>query len=169
MGKERLANDSDISKLVYLQAIIKETLRLYPPAIIPGPRQFSKDCTIGGYHVPKGTWLMMNLWKIHRDPNVWADPAEFKPERFLTSHKDIDVRGHNFELLPFGGGRRACPAVSFGLRMMHLTLVNLLHAFEISTPTNASIDMSPGIGLTNMKTTPLEVVVSPRLPSYCFE
>ncbi|EEF52492.1 cytochrome P450, putative [Ricinus communis] len=169
VGKERLVNDADISKLVYLQAIVKETLRLYPPAIIPGPRQFTKDCTIGGYHVAKGTWLMMNLWKIHRDPNVWPEPADFKPERFLTTHKDIDVRGNNFELLPFGGGRRACPAVSFGLQMMHLTLASLLHAFEISTPNNALLDMSPGIGLTNKKTTPLEVLISPRLPSYCFE
>ncbi|XP_050204785.1 cytochrome P450 CYP82D47-like [Mercurialis annua] len=169
VGKERLVNDTDIHNLVYLQAIVKETLRLHPPAIIPGPRQFTQDCTISGYHVPKGTWLMINLWKIHRDPNVWPVPMDFKPERFLTSHKDIDVRGHNFELLPFGGGRRACPAISFGLQMMHLTLANLLHAFEISSPTNAPVDMSAGVGLTNMKTTPLEVLISPRLPPYCYE
>ncbi|KAF2294810.1 hypothetical protein GH714_019948 [Hevea brasiliensis] len=151
-------------------AIVKETLRLYPPAFIPGPRQFTEDCTIGGYHVPKNTWLMVNVWKIQRDPRVWPEPTEFKPERFLTTHKNFDVRGRNFELLPFGGGRRACPAASYGLHIILLTLVTLLQAFEISTPTDAAIiDMTPGIGLTNMKTTPLEVVVSPRLPPCCYE
>ncbi|KAJ9170155.1 hypothetical protein P3X46_018283 [Hevea brasiliensis] len=167
---ERLVNDEDVSRLVYLQAIVKETLRLYPPAFIPGPRQFTEDCTIGGYHVPKNTWLMVNVWKIQRDPRVWPEPTEFKPERFLTTHKNFDVRGRNFELLPFGGGRRACPAASYGLHIILLTLVTLLQAFEISTPTDAAIiDMTPGIGLTNMKTTPLEVVVSPRLPPCCYE
>ncbi|KDP34891.1 hypothetical protein JCGZ_09179 [Jatropha curcas] len=169
VGRKRLVNATDIGNLVYLQAIFKETLRLYPPALIPGPRQFTEDCTIGGYHVPKGTWLMLNLWKIQRDPNVWPDPLEFRPERFLTTHKNVDVRGKNFELLPFGGGRRGCPAVSFGLQMAHLTLASLLQAFEISVPGNEPVDMSPGVGLTNMKISPLEIVLSPRLPPSCFE
>ncbi|OAY50860.1 cytochrome P450 CYP82D47 [Manihot esculenta] len=169
VGKERLVDEKDIKKLDYLQAIVKETLRLYPPAFIPGPRQFIEDCTIGGYHVPKNTWLMVNVWKIQRDPRVWPDPAEFKPERFLTTHKNVDVWSQNFELLPFGGGRRGCPGASHSLHMIHLTLATLLHAFEISTPTDAAIDMTPGIGLTNMKMTPLEAVVSPRLPPSCFE
>lgn len=169
VGKERLVNEKDISKLVYLQAIVKETLRLYPPGFIPGPRQFTRDCTIGGYYVPKNTWLMVNVWKIQRDPRVWPDPMEFKPERFLTTRKNVDVRSQNFELLPFGGGRRGCPGASHSLHMIHLTLATLLHAFEISTPTDAAIDMTPGIGLTNMKITPLEAVVSPRLPPSCFE
>ncbi|KAG8632553.1 hypothetical protein MANES_18G028710v8 [Manihot esculenta] len=169
VGKERLVNEKDISKLVYLQAIVKETLRLYPPGFIPGPRQFTRDCTIGGYYVPKNTWLMVNVWKIQRDPRVWPDPMEFKPERFLTTRKNVDVRSQNFELLPFGGGRRACPAASYALHIVHLTLATLLQAFEISTPEDAAVDMTPGIGLTNMKTTPLKVVVSPRLQPCCFE
>ncbi|KAJ9166158.1 hypothetical protein P3X46_020944 [Hevea brasiliensis] len=169
VGRERLVNDKDISNLFYLQAIVKETLRLYPPAFIPGPRQFTQDCTIGGYYVPKNTWLMVNVWKIQRDPSVWPDPTEFKPERFLTTHKNVDVRSQNFELLPFGGGRRACPAASYVLHIVHLTLATLLQAFEISTPTDAAIDMTPGAGLANMKTTPLEAVVSPRLPPCCYE
>ncbi|XP_050208794.1 cytochrome P450 CYP82D47-like [Mercurialis annua] len=169
VGKERLVSETDISKFIYLQAIVKETLRLQPPAMIPGPRQFSKDCTIGGYHVPKGTWLMMNLWKIQRDSTVWLDPMEFKPERFLTTHKNVDVRGQNFELLPYGGGRRGCPAMSLSLKMINFALASFLHAFDISTLANESVDMSVGKGLTNKKLTSLEVIVSPRLPSCCFE
>ncbi|XP_065847281.1 cytochrome P450 CYP82D47-like [Euphorbia lathyris] len=169
VGKHRMVNEKDITKLTYLQAIVKESLRLYPPAFIPGPRKFTKDCTIGGYHIPKDTWLMMNLWKIHRDPNVWSDPNEFKPERFMTSHKEVDVRGQHFELLPFGGGRRECPAKSYGIQMLYFSLASLLHAFDISTVNDVPVDMSASVGLTNMKLADLEVVVSPRLPSYCFD
>ena len=169
VGKGRLVNEADINNLFYLQAIIKEALRIYPPGPLSGPREFHEDCTIGGYHVTKGTRLVVNLWKIQTDPSVWSDPLEFKPERFLTTHKDVDVRGQNFELIPFGSGRRACPGISFGLQMLHLTLASLIHAFEISTPSNAPVDMSATFGLTNIKSTPLDVVVKPRLPSNLFE
>jgi cytochrome P450 len=107
---------------------------------------------------------VVNLWKIQTDPVVWSDPLEFKPERFLTTHKDVDVKGQNFELIPFGGSRRACPGISFGLQMLHLTLASLIHAFDVSTPSNAPVDMTTTFGLTNIKSTPLEVVLKPRLP-----
>ncbi|XP_059454035.1 cytochrome P450 CYP82D47-like [Corylus avellana] len=124
VGKERALNESDISQLVYLQAIAKETLRLYPPAPLSGPREFSEDCIIGGYHVPKGTRLITNIWKIHIDPRIWSDPLAFAPERFLTTHKDVDLRGKSFELIPFESGRRVCPGISFGLQMVHLALAS---------------------------------------------
>jgi cytochrome P450 len=104
VGKERCVNELDISKLVYLQAVVKETLKLYPAAPLLGPREFSENCTLGNFQVKKGTRLITNLWKIHTDPNVWPDPLEFNPERFLTTHKDVDFRGNHFELLPFGSG-----------------------------------------------------------------
>jgi cytochrome P450 len=92
VGKKRCVNESDIDKLVYLQAIVKETLRLYPSGPLSGPREFSENCIVGGYNVIKGTRLITNLWKIQTDPSIWQDPLEFKLERFLTTHKDIDVR-----------------------------------------------------------------------------
>ncbi|XP_057975857.1 cytochrome P450 CYP82D47-like [Malania oleifera] len=169
VGRERRVDEADISKLVYLQAITKETLRLYPPAPLGGPREFAEDCTIGDYHVKRGTWLMMNLWKIQRDSRVWADPSEFQPERFLTIHKDVDVKGQHFELLPFGAGRRACPGISFGLVVVNLTLASLLQAFDIWSPANGPIDMSETYGMTSVKTTPLEVILAPRLPPTLYE
>lgn len=163
VGKERLANESDISKLVYLQAAVKETMRLYAAGPLSGPREFTEDCTLGGYHIKAGTRMILNLWKLHRDPRVWSNPLEFKPERFLTTHKAVDVKGQHFELLPFGGGRRSCPGISFGLQMTHLALAALLQAFEVTTPSNAHVDMSATFGLTIIKTTPLEVLAKPRL------
>ncbi|KAG5065236.1 hypothetical protein AAZX31_04G034900 [Glycine max] len=163
VGKERLVNESDINKLVYLQAVVKETLRLYPAGPFSGPREFTENCTLGGYKIEAGTRFMLNIWKLHRDPRVWSNPLEFQPERFLNTHKNVDVKGQHFELLPFGGGRRSCPGISFGLQMSHLALASFLQAFEITTPSNAQVDMSATFGLTNMKTTPLEVLVRPVL------
>ncbi|KAK3015138.1 hypothetical protein RJ639_006288 [Escallonia herrerae] len=163
IGKDRQVNDSDINNLVYLQAVVKETLRLYPAAPLSGPREFAEDCTVGGFHVRKGTRLIMNLGKLQRDPKLWSNPADFRPERFLTTHKDVDVKGQHFELIPFGAGRRLCPGINFGLQMLHLVLATLLHSFQLSTPVDAPVNMTESAGLTNVKATPLEVLLAPRL------
>ncbi|XP_030447135.1 cytochrome P450 CYP82D47-like [Syzygium oleosum] len=163
IGKQRHVKEADIASLTYLQAIVKETLRLYPAAPISGPRLFTEDCTVGEYHVPKGTRLILNIWKIQTDPRTWPDPLEFRPERFLSSHKDVDVKDSNFALLPFGGGRRICPGISFALEMVHFLLARFLQAFEIATVDDSPVDMSEIFGLTNLKATPLEVMLRPRL------
>ncbi|PON70135.1 Cytochrome P450, E-class, group I [Parasponia andersonii] len=165
VGKNRLVNESDILKLTYIQAIVKDTLRLYPTAPLAAPRVFTEDCTIGGYHVTKGTRLITNLWKIQTDPIAWPNPFEFMPERFLTTHKAVDLKGQHFELIPFGSGRRACPGTNLALQMVHFTLARILQAFEITTPSNAPVDMTESFGLTNIKATPLEILIKPRLPA----
>ena len=169
IGKARCICESDINKLEYLQAIVKETLRLYPAGPIGGPREFTENCILGGYHIKKGSRLITNLWKIHTDPSIWSDPLEFKPERFLTTHKDVDVKGHHFELLPFGSGRRMCPGMSFALHMVHFTLASFLHSFEILNPSAEPVDMTGTLGLTNVKATPLEILLKPRLSPNCYE
>lgn len=168
IGKERLCiTESDIKNLVYLEAVVKETLRLYPASPLAGIREFGEDCNLGGYHVKKGTRLFTNLWKIQTDPRIWSDPLEFKPERFLTTHKDVDVKGRHFEFLPFGSGRRVCPGISFGLRSSLLTLANLIHSFEISKISTDPIDMTAVVETSNIKVTPLEILIKPRFsPNY---
>ncbi|KAG2666508.1 hypothetical protein I3760_15G064800 [Carya illinoinensis] len=163
VGKARQVKDSDIQNLAYLQAVIKETMRLYPAGPLGVPHESSEDCTLAGYHVPAGTRLLVNLSKIHRDPNLWQDPTEFHPERFLTTHKDINIRGQNFELMPFGSGRRVCPGMSLGLQLIQLTLATFLHAFDISTPSAESVDMVEKAGIASIKATPLEIHLTPRL------
>ncbi|GMH11460.1 hypothetical protein Nepgr_013301 [Nepenthes gracilis] len=164
VGKERLVNDSDMKSLIYLQAIIKEVMRLYPAAPLSVPREAISDCNINGYYVRAGTRLFVNAHKIHRDPHVWPDPCEFRPERFLITHKHVDVRGQNFELIPFGSGKRICPGISFALKMMVFTLASLLQTFEITTPSNKQVDLTERFGMTSIKATPLEVIITPRLP-----
>ncbi|XP_020229287.1 cytochrome P450 82A4 [Cajanus cajan] len=169
VGKQRCICESDVSKLTYLHAIVKETLRLYPPVPLSTPREFTDDCILSGYNIKKGTRLITNLWKIHTDFNVWSDPLEFRPERFFTTHKDIDVKGHHFELLPFGSGRRICPGISFGLHTVHFTLASLLHSFEILNSSTEPIDMTETFGIANGKATPLQVLIKPRLSPSCYE
>nr|KAJ0214500.1 hypothetical protein LSAT_V11C400203810 [Lactuca sativa] len=163
VGRKRLVEESDMKNLVYLDAIIKETLRLYPAGPLWFPHESMEDFIVGGYNIPKGTRLVLNLWKMHHNPNIWPDPYEFQPQRFLTTHKDIDVKGKHFELLPFGGGRRMCPGYHFALQALRLTLATLIQQFVISKPSNGPIDMSECFGLTISKATPLEVLLAPRL------
>lgn len=168
VGKERLVQDSDLQNMIYLQAVMKEILRLYPAAPLSVPHEAIQDCTIGGYHVSAGTRLLVNLPRLHRDSEVWSDPCEFRPERFLSSHKDFDIRGQTYELIPFGAGRRICPGISFAVQVMQLVIANLVHGFELGTPNGEAVDMEEGIGLTNLKKSPLEVVFTPRLPAHLY-
>ncbi|XVE55975.1 hypothetical protein DITRI_Ditri03aG0200500 [Diplodiscus trichospermus] len=169
VGKDRLVQESDIKNLVYLQAIVKETTRLYPAAPLAVPHESMEDCNTGGYFIPAGTRLLVNLSKLQRDPKVWSNPDEFQPERFLTNYKHFDVRGQNYELVPFGSGRRICPGISFALQVLQLSLATLLQSFEITTPSDEVVDMREGAGLTNLKATPLEVILTPRLPPHLYE
>ncbi|KAL5780384.1 hypothetical protein ACOSQ2_011121 [Xanthoceras sorbifolium] len=168
IGRERAPDESDMKNLVYLQAIIKETLRLNPAAPLSVPHESLEDCTVGGCHVPAGTRLLVNIWKIHRDPRVWSDPYMFKPERFLTTHKDFDVKGQNFEFIPFSSGRRMCPGFSFALQIMQLTLATLLHGFEIETMLDAPVDLGEGFGTTNLRSSKLDALLTPRLPGFLY-
>lgn len=169
VGLQRQVQESDLNNLVYLQAVVKEILRLYPPGQLVGPREFSKDCTLMGYHIPGGTRLIVNLYKLNRDPRVWSDATEFRPERFLEEHKDLDPKGRYFEYIPFGAGKRMCPGVGFALQMLHLVLATLLHRFDITTPADAPVDMAESVGLTNAKVIPLEVLIEPRLSPGLYE
>ncbi|KAD5508606.1 hypothetical protein E3N88_16309 [Mikania micrantha] len=155
--------ESDTKNLVYLKAVIKETLRLHPVVPLSVPHESIEDCVVGGYNIPKGTRLMVNLSKIHRDPNTWSNPHEFQPERFLTSHHHLDVKGQHFDLIPFGAGRRMCPGDTFALHEMRLTLASLIQQFELETSSNEPVDMSASFGITVSKQMPLEVLLAPRL------
>ncbi|PWA74471.1 cytochrome P450 [Artemisia annua] len=169
VGRDRLVEESDVKNLVYLEAIIKETLRLYPAAPLDVPHESIEDCVVGGYHITKGTRLLVNLSKIHRDPNNWSNPNEFQPERFLTSQKHIDVKGNHFELIPFSSGRRMCPGYYLALQELRITLASLIQQYTLKKPSNKQIDMTESAGITIDKKTPLEVLLAPRLSLHLYD
>ncbi|CAL4927463.1 unnamed protein product [Urochloa decumbens] len=156
VGTSRLVTPDDLPRLAYLHGIIHETLRLYPAAPLLLPHVSSADCKVGGYDVPRGTMLLVNVYAIHRDPKVWEDPAEFKPERFE------DGKAEGRLLMPFGMGRRKCPGETLALRTVGLVLGTLIQCFDWETVDGVEVDMTQGAGLTMPRAVPLEAMCRPR-------
>lgn len=150
VGKDRLVEESDVTKLKYLQNIISETFRLCPAGPLLLPHMSSADCKVGGYDVPADTIVMINAWAMHRDPKLWTDATSFKPERF-SSGGDGEVN----KIIPFGAGRRICPAAGLAQRIVGLTLATLIQCFEWERVDENLIDLTEGKGLTMPKADPL--------------
>jgi cytochrome P450 len=158
VGPSRLLNADDVPRLGYLRCIIDETLRLYPvvPTLIP--HESTADCAVGGHHVPAGTMLLVNVYAIHRDPAVWADPAAFRPERF-----EAGGGADGLFMMPFGMGRRKCPGEALALRTLGLVLGTLIQCFDWGTVGGAAgVDMAEGVGITLPRDVPLEAMCKPR-------
>ncbi|GKB29483.1 geraniol 8-hydroxylase-like protein [Tanacetum coccineum] len=149
-------DESNISRLPYLQAVIKETLRLHPAVTFLVPHRAISDINVRGYMIPKDAQILCNLWAMGQDSNVWPNPQMFEPERFLDVK--IDYKGQDFEFIPFGTGRRMCPGLPLAHRMLHLMLGSLIHNFDwkIEGEVRAQdMDMTDKFGFTLQKNLPL--------------
>ncbi|GAB2294088.1 hypothetical protein Dimus_028305 [Dionaea muscipula] len=157
IGKGKQLEEADIGRLTYLQAVVKETLRLHPPVPFLVPRKVIADVKLGNkYTVPKNARVLVNTWAMGRDPSIWDRPNSFEPERFLGSQ--IDFKGRDFELIPFGSGRRICPGLLLGSRMLHLVVGSLIHSFDWKLKDDGSpmnMDMEEKFGFTLAKAQPL--------------
>ncbi|KAG2309665.1 hypothetical protein Bca52824_029413 [Brassica carinata] len=159
LGQNGIVQESDIPQLPYLQAVVKETFRLHPPAPLLVPRKAESDVEVLGYMIRKDTQVLVNVWAIGRDPSVWENPTRFEPERFLG--KETDVRGRDYELTPFGAGRRICPGLPLAVKIVPLMLASLLYSFDWKLPNGVAsedLDMDETFGLTLHKTNPLHAV-----------
>ncbi|KAL9858518.1 putative cytochrome P450 [Arabidopsis thaliana] len=159
IGKNGDFQESDISKLPYLKAVVKETFRLHPAAPFLLQRKAETNVEILGFTVLKDSQVLVNVWAIGRDPLVWENPTHFEQERFLG--KEIDVKGTDYELTPFGAGRRICPGLPLAMKTVHLMLASLLYTFEWKLPNGVGsedLDMEETFGLTVHKTNPLLAV-----------
>nr|QNS29940.1 cytochrome P450 [Nothapodytes nimmoniana] len=171
IGKKRWVQEKDMSSLPYIEAIVKETMRMHPVAPMLVPRLAREDCKMAGYDILKGTQVLVNTWTISRDPALWEDPNEFCPDRFIGKAKAIDVKGQDFELLPFGSGRRMCPGYSLGLKVIQSSLANLLHGFKWKLPNNMKpedLNMEEIFGLSTPKKIPIVAILEPRLPLHLY-
>ncbi|CAA2998870.1 cytochrome P450 81F3-like [Olea europaea subsp. europaea] len=158
IGHERLMDESDIVDLPYLRCIVNETMRMYPVAPLLVPHESSDQSIIGGYHVPKGTILLVNAWSIQNDPKIWKDPRKFKPERF----EGLEGTTDGLKLLPFGFGRRRCPGEGLALRIVQLVLGSIIQCFDWERVGKEMVDMTEGFGLTTPKAQPLMAKCNPR-------
>ncbi|KAL0397810.1 UNVERIFIED_CONTAM: cytochrome [Sesamum calycinum] len=159
IGEKGQVEESDISQLPYLQAVVKETLRLHPAAPFLLPHKAVSDIEIDGYVVPKDTQILVNIWASGRDPCIWPDADSFMPERFLDHNVQIDFRGTNFELIPFGAGRRICPGLPLAHRVVHMMLATLVHNFGWELDIKSEeMDMNEKFGFTVQKAIPLKAI-----------
>ncbi|KAK1440248.1 hypothetical protein QVD17_06073 [Tagetes erecta] len=153
-------NETHIQSLDFLKLVIKETLRLHPPAPLMLPMENKEKCEINGYDIPAKTRVVVNVWAIGRDPKYWKEPEKFNPERFVNS--SIDFRGLDFEFIPFGAGRRICPGISFGLANLELPLASLLYHFDWKVANgsmkNEELDMTESFGTVVKRKSVLKLV-----------
>ncbi|XP_057952197.1 cytochrome P450 736A117-like [Malania oleifera] len=155
--------EKDLGKMHYLKAVIKETLRLHPPVPLLVPRESTQAVRINGYDIAAGTMTIINAWAIGRDPAFWDEPEEFRPERFLNS--SMDFRGQDFQLIPFGAGRRGCPGTSFAMATNEIVLANIVCLFDWALPGGArgeDLDMTENSGITVHRKVPLLAVATPH-------
>ncbi|XP_065874545.1 cytochrome P450 736A117-like [Euphorbia lathyris] len=165
-NKSEITED-DLNKIPYIKAVIQEALRLHPPLPLLVPRVSTQDVKVKGFNIAAGTQVFINAYAIGRDPAIWDRAEEFVPERFLNN--TIDFKGQNFELIPFGSGRRICPGIQFAMSTDELALAKLMYKFDwelhgVAT-TLQDMDMSETTGLTAHRKLPLLAVATPYLSS----
>ncbi|XP_074264898.1 cytochrome P450 71AU50-like isoform X1 [Silene latifolia] len=163
IGLDNTVEEGHVGELKYLNAIVKETLRMHPPVPFFVPHCPDRDTTIGGYNIRKNSQIYINTWAIHRDPQFWEAPLEFRPERFSNDCEKLDFFGKQFHYLPFGSGRRMCTGISLAEKTSMFVLASLLHSFEWKLPNDANdVDLSETFGIVVKKSKPLMAVPSPR-------
>ncbi|KAF8028287.1 hypothetical protein BT93_E1021 [Corymbia citriodora subsp. variegata] len=163
VGEDKMVEEHHLPKLKYLNAVIKEAFRLHPALPLLVPRTPSASCVVGGYMIPKGSNVFLNVGYIHRDPKIWDKPSEFRPQRFLEDPSKYDFSGNNFTYMPFGSGRRMCAGLALAERMLPYVLASLLHSFEWELPPEFEMDLSDKFGLVVKKMKPLVAIPRPRL------
>ncbi|XP_027191382.1 geraniol 8-hydroxylase-like [Cicer arietinum] len=159
IGKGKALEESDIARLPYLQAVIKETFRLHPAVPFLIPRKANANVEICGYTIPKDAQVFVNVWAMGRNSSIWENANLFSPERFLTS--EIDYKGHHFELIPFGAGRRICPGLPLAVRTLYLMLGSLINCFNWKLEDGFKIDdmnMDDDFGITLAKAQSVRVI-----------
>ncbi|KAJ6682517.1 CYTOCHROME P450 78A7-RELATED [Salix koriyanagi] len=161
-AKDGSMADADLAKLPYLQAVVKETLRVHPPGpLLSWARLSTSDVQLSnGMVIPANTTAMVNMWAITHDPHVWEDPLEFKPERFIEA--DVDVRGNDLRLAPFGAGRRVCPGKNLGLVTVTLWVAKLVHSFKWKQDVDHPVDLGEVLKLSCEMKYPLCAVAIQR-------
>ncbi|XP_002960493.2 cytochrome P450 703A2 [Selaginella moellendorffii] len=163
---KHLVEESDLASLDYLKAAVKETFRMHPVGGFLIPHESIGDTKVAGYHVPKGSLILINTHGLGRNTAVWDNVDEFRPERFLRTDDKVHLRDSEYRVIPFGSGKRACPGAQLGQSMLLLGLGRLLRGFDWYPPPGMStgdIDVMEAYGLTTPPRTPLRAVAKSRL------
>ncbi|XP_043693449.1 cytochrome P450 89A2-like [Telopea speciosissima] len=163
-GEEEIKED-DLAKMPYLKAVVLEGLRRHPPGHFVLPHAVTEDIVLDGHVIPKNAAVNFTVAEMGRDPKVWKDPMEFKPERFLGDEgKQFDITGsREIKMMPFGVGRRICPGL--GLAVLHLEffVANLIRDYKWTAVEGVDVDLSEKLEFTVVMKNPLQAHISPRV------
>ncbi|GMN70436.1 hypothetical protein TIFTF001_039479 [Ficus carica] len=163
VGEKAKLDVNDLNQMQYLKNVVKETMRLHSPLPLLAPRETTARVQMRGYDIPAKTMVLINAWAIQRHPDLWERPEEFVPERFENNL--IDLSSQDFQLLPFGVGRRRCPGLAFGIASVEYLVASLLYWFDWKLPHGVeNMDMSEVYGITVHKKFPIHVVPTPYSP-----
>ncbi|XP_051130110.1 geraniol 8-hydroxylase-like [Andrographis paniculata] len=161
VGLDNIVEEHHLPKLKYLNAVLKETLRIHPTVPLLVPRSPSQSSVVGGYTIPKNAMVSINVAYIQKGPHFWNNPLKFNPERFLGS--ECEFSGNTFHYLPFGSGRRMCAGLPLAERMLMYFLASLVHSFDWKLPNDQKLDMSETFGMILRKSVPLVAIPNARL------
>jgi phenylalanine N-monooxygenase len=171
VGKERLVQESDIPQLNYLKACLREAFRMHPYHPFNPPHVAMEDTTVAGYLIPKDSHVIISRVGLGRNPNVWLDPHEFRPERHLmrNSNVSLSLSDPDLRFMSFSTGRRGCPGVSLGTSVTVMLLARLLQGFTWTK--------LPGVQAIELKESPTSLTLAepltlqaePRLPVHLYE
>ncbi|MCE3214762.1 hypothetical protein HAX54_053265 [Datura stramonium] len=160
----KLITEEDLRKLSYLKAVILEGLRRHPPSHFLLPHRVTEEMELNGYVIPKNAIIYFMAREMGLDPNVWEDPMEFKPERFLVDGDEFDItRSREIKMMPFGVGRRICPGYDFAMLHLEYFVANLIWHFEWKPVEGDGVDLTEGLDFTFTMKNPLRARISPRL------
>ncbi|XP_022737742.1 7-ethoxycoumarin O-deethylase-like [Durio zibethinus] len=163
VGKQNIVEESHLPRLLYLEAVVKETLRIHPAAPLLVPHMPATTCIVSGYTIPKHSTIIFNAWAIQRDPEFWEHPLRFEPERFLKETEKASYLGNDFRFFPFGSGRRICVGIPLAEKMVTHLLAALLHSFEWELPNGVMPDIKDKLGIVLSRVEPLVVIPTARL------
>nr|AEM63672.1 cinnamate 4-hydroxylase [Platycodon grandiflorus] len=138
LGPGVQVTEPDTHKLPYLQAVIKETLRLRMAIPLLVPHMNPHDAKLGSYDIPAESKILVNAWWLANNPAHWKNPEEFRPERFMEEESKVEANGNDFRYLPFGVGRRSCPGIILALPILGITIGRLVQNFELLPPPGQS-------------------------------
>ncbi|XP_060186295.1 cytochrome P450 71AU50-like [Lycium barbarum] len=163
VGLNRMVGESDLENLKYLNMVFKESFRLHAAAPLL-LHEAMEDCMVDDFYIKKGSQVIVNAYTVHRDPNYWPEADKFMPDRFLESN--VDVRGRDFQLLPFGSGRRSCPGMQLALIIVRLVVAQLVHCFNWELPNGMQpkdLDMTEQFGIVTGRAKHLMAIPTYRL------
>ncbi|PWA88954.1 cytochrome P450 [Artemisia annua] len=167
---ELVIEEDDLAKMKYLKAVVLEGLRRHPPSHLMVPHKVMTDVEVQGYMIPKGATINFMVAEMGLDPNVWDDPMEFKPERFLSDDSSyiidvFDVTGNKgIKMMPFGVGRRMCPASDLALLHLEYFVANLIWYFQWTQTDGYGVDLSERVDFTVTMKNPLRAQIYSRVP-----